>query len=63
MSITCTEIIKLLESNGWFFVRQKGSHKIFKKEGERLTIVVPDHGNKDLPKGTAMSILKAAGLK
>jgi len=28
----------------------------------RKTIVVPMHGNRDIPKGTFMSILKQAGI-
>jgi predicted RNA binding protein YcfA (HicA-like mRNA interferase family) len=43
------EIIKRLESEGWVQLRQKGSHRIFKKTGETELIVLPDHGkNKSL---------------
>lgn len=60
-NLTSGEVIKLLESNGFIFVRQKGSHKVFKKEGS-VNIVVPEHGNKDLKKGLVNRILKDANL-
>jgi len=55
------ELIKLLEKEGFIFVRQSGSHAIYKKKGKKI-IVVPIH-SKDIPKGTLNGILKDAGLK
>lgn len=58
------EIILMLENDGWYFVRQKGSHCIYKHPEKEGIAVVPNHGqNKDIPIGTAQSILKQAGLK
>ena len=57
------DLIKLLEKNGWYQVRQQGSHRIFKHPINRLTIVVPEHGKRDLKPGLLHSILKQAGLK
>ncbi|MCG8309273.1 MAG: type II toxin-antitoxin system HicA family toxin [Cytophagales bacterium] len=58
------EIIKLIESNGWYFVGQKGSHRQYKHKDRAGRVTVPDHGkNNDLAKGTENSILKQAGLK
>ncbi len=51
--------IKLLEKRGFRFVRQKGSHRLYKK-GE-LRVTVPYH-NKDLKPGTSHNILKQAGI-
>ena len=59
---TSNEIIKLLEENNFIFVRQKGSHKIFKKENFP-NIIVPDHGRKDLKKGLVSRILKDARIE
>jgi len=50
------ELIKLLYKNGWVLDRIKGSHHIYKKDNN--TISVPVHGNKDLKIGTLKSILK-----
>jgi len=55
------ELIKLLENEGFVFVRQSGSHAIYRKTGNKI-IVVPIHG-KDIPTGTLSSILKDAELK
>jgi predicted RNA binding protein YcfA (HicA-like mRNA interferase family) len=55
------ELIKLLEKEGFVFVRQSGSHAIYRKTGHKI-IVVPIH-SKDIPTGTLNSILKDSGLK
>jgi predicted RNA binding protein YcfA (HicA-like mRNA interferase family) len=55
------ELIKLLEKEGFVFLRQSGSHAIYKKSGHKI-IVVPIH-SKDIPTGTLHSLLKDAGLK
>ncbi len=60
-AFTPDQIIKLLKKNGFVFIRQKGSHKIFVNEEQNLQIVVPYH-KKDLPKGTCYSILKQAKI-
>ena len=35
------EVIVLLEKNGWTFVRIRGDHRIYYKEGAKRPIVVP----------------------
>ena len=58
------ELIKILEADGWFFVRQTGSHLIYKHATKKGIVVMSHHGlNKDMPNGTENSILKQAGLK
>ena len=57
------EIEELLVMNGWKYVRTRGDHHIFQKEGAPRPIVVPGNRNDDLAEGTMNSILKAAGLK
>ncbi len=60
--MTANELIKILENDGWYFVRQKGSHKTFKHDFKEKLVTVPDHGKKELGKGLVHSILKKAGL-
>ncbi|MNJ02419.1 YcfA-like protein [compost metagenome] len=55
------EIIKLLESDGWYFVRASGSHHQFKHPVKTGKVTVP-HPKNQLPQGTVKSILKQAGL-
>jgi len=57
------DLIKLLEAKGWQFVRQRGSHQVFKHPDFPQIIVVPKHGKEDLKKGLLNSIMKEAGLK
>ncbi len=58
------EILLLIKADGWYFKRQKDSHKVFYHPVKKGIVVVPDHGaNHDLAPGTENSILKQAGLK
>jgi len=57
-----SEIIKLLEDAGFVLDRVKGSHHIYYNQSNKKRAVVP-HPKKDLPFGTARSILKQAGLE
>jgi len=52
------QVIKGLERNGFRFVKQRGSHRKYKKDNR--TVIVPMHY--ELAKGTLMSILEQAGL-
>ena len=45
---------------GWLVARQRGSHIILVREGENVTLSVPDH--KELAKGTLRSLIRAAGI-
>ena len=58
------EIIKKLLSEGWQQVRQKGSHRQFKKASVPELITLPDHGtNEELSIGVENKIKKIAGWK
>ena len=57
------EAIKLIESDGWWLVRTKGSHRQFKHAKKQGTVTIAGKPNHDLPKGTLNSILKQADLK
>lgn len=57
------QIIKQLESNGWFLARIKGSHHQFKHPSKKTGLVTVKHPDSDIPAGTLNSILKQADLK
>ena len=61
--MTAKQLEKLVLAKGWFFSRQKGSHRIYKHDKIKGIVVIPFHGKRDLPKGTETSIRKKAGLK
>ncbi len=62
MDYSPKKLIQLLEKKGFQLKRVTGSHHIYFHSELRKTIVVPMHGNRDIPKGTFMSILKQAGI-
>jgi predicted RNA binding protein YcfA (HicA-like mRNA interferase family) len=57
------EVIKLLEKDGWYLARTRGSHRQFKNPNKTGTVTVSGKVNIDIPPGTLNSILKQAGLK
>ena len=58
-SLKSRDIIRALLKAGFTEHRQKGSHKIFKKE--QLRVTVPIH-SRDLKRGTVFSIIEQAEL-
>lgn len=62
MPITPKEMMKLLEENGFEFVRANGSHRFYRNFKTGKTTTVPFHC-KTLAPGTEKSIRKQAGLK
>jgi predicted RNA binding protein YcfA (HicA-like mRNA interferase family) len=58
-----SELVRLLEKNGFKQVKEKGSIRYYAKPGHTKLIRVDYHGAKEVPTGTCKAILKAAGLK
>ena len=58
------EIVKAIESDGWYQVRQIGSHRAYKHDTKLGIVTIAYHRLSDeIPKGTLGSILKQAQLK
>ena len=57
------DAIKIIEQDGWFMVRRKGSHRQYRHSKKNGVVTIAGHINCDLAKGTLNSILKQAGLK
>lgn len=55
--------VKLLEENGWYLARTRGSHRQFKHSAKSGAVTVAGKASIDVPPGTLNSILKQAGLK
>jgi len=62
MDYSPKKIIYLLEQKSYLLKRINGSHHIYFNKESKKTVVVPVHGNKDIPKGTFMSIVRQAGI-
>ena len=58
-----SELVRLLERNGFALVREKGSIRYYTKSGLNKLIRVDYLGAKEVPTGTCNAILKAAGLQ
>lgn len=58
-----SELVRLLEKNGFHLIREKGSVRYYGREGIDNLIRIDYHGSKEIPGGTCEAILKAAGLK
>lgn len=56
-SITCKQLIKVLEGKGFYFSRQSGSHAIYKHTSGRRT-TIPIHPGKIIGKGLLSQIMK-----
>jgi predicted RNA binding protein YcfA (HicA-like mRNA interferase family) len=57
------EIIKLIEKDGWFLNRTRGSHRQYKHLLKSGTVTIAGHPNDELHPKTESSILKQAALK
>ena len=53
----------MLEDDGWFLARTKGSHHQYKHPTKNQLVTVPGNRNDELAPGTLNSILKQAELK
>jgi len=58
-----SQLLKLMKKDGWYKIRQKGSHIIMKHPLKPNIIPVPFHASKEMKKGTLRSILKLAEIK
>ncbi|MEA5536167.1 type II toxin-antitoxin system HicA family toxin [Crocosphaera sp. XPORK-15E] len=61
-SISGKKLCKIIEKLGWQLKRVTGSHHIYTKENKDEILVIPIHGNRDLPVGTLKKIMKDADL-
>lgn len=57
------DIIKLIEQDGWYLARTRGSHRQYKHSSKKGLVTVAGKPGDDLAPGTLDSILKQAGLK
>jgi predicted RNA binding protein YcfA (HicA-like mRNA interferase family) len=57
------EVIQLVETDGWFQVATRGSHRQYKHPRKPGRVTVAGKLSDDMAPGTLNSILKQAGLK
>jgi predicted RNA binding protein YcfA (HicA-like mRNA interferase family) len=60
--LTARQLIRLLERDGWFVVRQRGSHVFLQHDGKPGTLSVPFHAGRTIGVGLLRAIVRQAGL-
>ena len=59
-----SEVVKLITKDGWYLVRQKGSHRQYKHSQKKGLVTIASHKMSDeISQGTLNSILKQAQIK
>ena len=57
------KLINLVQENGWYHDRTRGSHRQFKHATRPGIVTIPGKPNAEVRRGTLNSVLKQAGLK
>jgi len=57
------EIIKIIQKDGWYLKRIKGSHRQYKHDSKPGLVTIPGRMGDDIAIGTLKSILKQARLE
>jgi predicted RNA binding protein YcfA (HicA-like mRNA interferase family) len=57
------DAIKLIESDGWYLIASKGSHRQYKHPIKLGRVTIAGHPSHELAPGTFNSILKQAQLR
>jgi predicted RNA binding protein YcfA (HicA-like mRNA interferase family) len=63
MPVRVQDLLARLQADGWYVVRQKGSHRQLHHPTKSGTVTVAGKPSIDVPPGTLNSILKQSGLK
>ena len=63
MPLNVSEIIKMIEADGWYLVATRGSHRQYKHPRQPGRVTVAGKPSQELPPGTERSILKQAGMQ
>ena len=53
----------MLQADGWYVARTRGSHRQFKHPSKRGLVTIAGKPSHDLAAGTLNSIFKQAGIK
>jgi predicted RNA binding protein YcfA (HicA-like mRNA interferase family) len=57
------DVIKPIESDGWYFKRMRGDHRVYHHPMKLGLVVVAGQPRDDVPIGTLGQIFREAGLK
>ena len=57
------ELLRILKKDGWYELRQSGSHIVMAHPEKENTVIVPNHDSHEVKKGLLKSIIKQTGIK
>ena len=63
VSVKYNELFRILKKDGWFEVRQKGSHIIMQHPIKPEQLILPFHAGKEVKKGLLIALLTQANIK
>ena len=61
-AIRAREVVRVAESIGFIFDRQRGSHAVYYRAIDKRRVAIPMHGTKDLKPGTLRAIINDMGM-
>jgi len=56
------DVLKMLEKDGWYLVRTRGSHRQYKHSAKTGLVTIAGKSGDDLAPGTLNSVYKQAGI-
>lgn len=57
------DAIRIVERDGWYHVRTRGSHRQFRHPEKPGKVTIPGKPGDEVPKGTWLNIQRQAGLR
>jgi len=63
MQRTARDAIRIVSEDGWYFVRQSGSHRQYRHPVKKGTVTIPGHPGEVLAIGTWKNIMRQARIK
>ena len=57
------DVIKLIEADGWYFLRQKGSHRQYRHSIKPGKVTIAGKPSDEMAPGTLGSIFRQAGIE
>lgn len=61
--MTFRELRRIIRDDGWYLVRQQGSHEQYRHPEKRGRVTIAGNDGKDVPKGTLAQILRQAEIR
>lgn len=59
---TAADVARAIQRDGWYCIRQTGSHAHYRHDSKPGLVTIPMHSGKTIPPALLRSILKQAGL-